>query len=363
MIKKIHSSHLGIEKTQQRARDIIFWPGMTAEIHEAVTICSICSPKVPSNPKQPLMSHEVPSRPWQKLASDLFSWDGKNFLVTVDYYSRYFEVDELSSTSSSAVIRKLSTHFARYGIPETLITNNGPQFAAQEFKNFAAAWDFRHRTSSPGYPQSNGLAERTVQTVKNILTKAKANGSSALFGILEYRATPVDNLASPAQLLMGRQPRSILPATNHQLRPTTIKPAVVVDRRKQLQATQKKYYNKNARDLPAVKANDKIFFQFRKGEDWKPAVVTSQDPLIPRSVNIQTEDGTQYRRNRRFIRRRQSPAPEQAAPSTPVMASRQNNTGSVPPAMNNPTTAPPDDQPTYVTRHGRTVKQPQKMDL
>ena len=69
-----------------------------------------------SNPKEPLLSHEVPSRPWQKLATDIFTWEKRQFLVTVDYYSRFFEVDELTTTTSYAVIRKLSAHFARHGL-------------------------------------------------------------------------------------------------------------------------------------------------------------------------------------------------------------------------------------------------------
>ena len=86
--------------------------------------------------------------------------DNKQYLVTVDYYRCYFEVDELASTTSNAIIRKLSAHFARHGIPEVAISDNGPQFAAEKFARFAQTWDFKHATSSPGYPQSNGLAEK-----------------------------------------------------------------------------------------------------------------------------------------------------------------------------------------------------------
>ena len=107
--------------------------------------------------------HVIPDRPWQKVGTDLFTVDNKQYLVTVDDYSRYFEVDELTSTTSNAIIRKLSAHFARHGIPEVAISDNGPQFAAEQFATFAQTWDFKHVTSSPGYPQSNGLAEKKSQ--------------------------------------------------------------------------------------------------------------------------------------------------------------------------------------------------------
>ena len=96
MIQKIHSSHLSIEKTKQRAREILFWPGIATQIHNAIAACPIYAPTRPSNPKQPLTPHEIPSCLWQKLATDLFTGNERSFLVTVNYYSQFFEVDELT---------------------------------------------------------------------------------------------------------------------------------------------------------------------------------------------------------------------------------------------------------------------------
>ena len=224
MLDKVHTGHLGIEKTLNRALEILFWPQMATEIQKKVASCPICTPTKNSNPREPMKPHEIPDRPWQKVGTDLFTVDNKQYLVTVDYYSRYFEVDELTSTTSNAIITKLSAHFARHEIPEVAISDNGPQFAAEEFARFAQTWDFKHVISSPGYPQSNGLAETTVQTIKSIFKRAKAEGSNALLSILEYRTTPVDGLVSPAQLLMGRQLRSVLPTTSKHLEPKTINP-------------------------------------------------------------------------------------------------------------------------------------------
>ena len=129
---------------------------MATQIHNAVAACPICTSTRPSNPKQPIMPHEIPS---QKVATDLFTWNERSFLVSVEYYSRFFEVDELTTTTSAAVIRKLPSHFARHGIPEVVVSDNGPQFASEDFATFATSWDFHHVTFSPGHPQSNGLAE------------------------------------------------------------------------------------------------------------------------------------------------------------------------------------------------------------
>lgn len=101
----------------------------------------------------------------------------------------------------------------RHGIPDTVVSDNGPPYSSSEFKIFAESWGFTHTTTSPHYPQSNGLAEKYVQISKRILDKAKAENKDPYLSLLEYRKAPVDNLKSPAQLLMSRRLRSILPAT------------------------------------------------------------------------------------------------------------------------------------------------------
>ena len=87
VLVKIHSSHLGIHKTMQWAREILFWPGMATDSHKHVAICPMRTPKALSNPKEPLLPHAVPSRPWQKVGTDLFTWDDKTYLGSVNYYS------------------------------------------------------------------------------------------------------------------------------------------------------------------------------------------------------------------------------------------------------------------------------------
>ena len=91
--------------------------------------------------------------------------------MTVDYFSNFFEMDELSSATSREVIDKLSNHFARYGIPELFITDGGPQFGSLEFKEFARAWEFEHHLTTPYHSQSNGKAESAVKEAKRLLKK------------------------------------------------------------------------------------------------------------------------------------------------------------------------------------------------
>ena len=217
MLKILHVGHTDVEKTLRRARDIVFWPGLTKDITDLILNCNICLEFRNSNPKEPLQTHEVPSYPWQTIASDLFLWDDKDYVLFVDYYSRYFEVFRLTNTHSSTIISKCKEVFARHGIPERFISDNGPQYSSYEFADFSKQWNFQHVTSSPRYPRSNGLAERTVQTIKGILNKCKADGQDIDLAFLTYRTTPLDIGFSPSQLLMSRRLRSNIPVVQESL--------------------------------------------------------------------------------------------------------------------------------------------------
>uniref|UniRef100_A0A674NI52 Gypsy retrotransposon integrase-like protein 1 n=1 Tax=Takifugu rubripes TaxID=31033 RepID=A0A674NI52_TAKRU len=243
MLSRIHSGHMGMEKCKLRARDILFWPGMNKQIEEMVGKCPTCLIYRPSNTKEPMMSHQIPDRPWQAVATDLFTWNNDNYIITVDYYSRYFKLDKLHSTTGPTVIRKLKAAFSRHGVPQTVVLDGGPQYSCKEFDTFAKEWEFTHITSSPYYPRSNGLAEKAVHIAKSLMEKAKADKRDPYLSLLEYRNTPVDNFKSPAQLLMSRRLRSILPNTHKQLQPEVVNHGDVYTRRIQQQQHQKKYYD------------------------------------------------------------------------------------------------------------------------
>ena len=209
MLRKIHESHQGIVRSKQRARDVLFWPGMSAQIEDMVYKCEICNLHARKQQRQPLMSHEVPTQPWNKVACDLFVLDGTQYCLVTDFYSKYPEVINLGQSSTTkSVVNSLKTVFSRHGIPQTLVTDNGPCFASHEFKKFVQDWEFRHVISSLLYPRSNGMAEKNVQTMVSIMRKAE----DPYLALLEYRTTPIDGIGlSPAQMLMGRRLNSKIP--------------------------------------------------------------------------------------------------------------------------------------------------------
>lgn len=181
---------------------------------------------------------------------------------------------------------------------EFLISDNGPQFSSREFQVFAKEWEFLHKTSSPHHAQSNGMAERGVQTVKNMLKKAKADGKDPYLSLLNLRSTPMEDIgASPAQLLMGRRLRTRLPMTSELLKPSMVTNPVqqVLENR---QKKQKEYFDQRSKPLQKLQVGNKV--RIWQDGTWNPAEVTGLSEQ-PRSYVVQTPDGKVYRRNRKFL--------------------------------------------------------------
>ncbi len=148
---------------------------------------------------------------------ELFHFDRGENLLCVDYFSKFPEIAKLTQTTSKTALKSI---FARHGIPDEVVSDNGPQFSSAEFRVFSENWEFVHTTSSPGFPQSNGQSERTVQTVKNLLKKAQESQRDPYTALLEYRNPHLDGVKlSPAQLLVGRRLKTKLPTSAKLLRP------------------------------------------------------------------------------------------------------------------------------------------------
>jgi len=193
---------------------------MSAEIKEYITQCEICSQYSAKQAKETLMSHKHTDRPWEKVAVDICNLDNKDYLITVDYFSSFWEINRLIDTKVSTYVRKLKRKNKKNSIPDVVISDNGPQFTSSEFAQFGREWGFEHRTSSPGHPQANGQAESAVKAAKSILRKAKKSKSDTYLTILAARNTPTEYMdSSPAQRLLGRCTKTQLPITAGLLKP------------------------------------------------------------------------------------------------------------------------------------------------
>ncbi|XP_022780597.1 uncharacterized protein K02A2.6-like [Stylophora pistillata] len=215
-----HSTHIGTEGCLRRVRECLFWPRIASDVKDYVSKCDVCLAYRTSQTKEPLLQHEVIYRPRAKVAADLCESNGRTLLVVSDYFSNFIEVSRLYAITTLAVVRELKAIFARFGIPEIILTDNGPQFSSKEFKAFAESWYFNHITTSPRYPRSNGKAENAVKTVKRLFKKCKQSGVPEFQALLDWRNTPTEGMATiPAQRLMVRLCRTLLPTSESLLRP------------------------------------------------------------------------------------------------------------------------------------------------
>ena len=204
VLEQIHQGHLGTSKCQYRARQCVYWPGINKDIEQLVEACTTCQRHRPQEPRQPLKPTPPPERPWQQLGADFMTFDGSEYLVIVDYYSKMPIVRKMPTSQCNSVktITVLKELFAEHGIPEEIRSDNGPQFASHLFAEFTKDWNIKHSTSSPRNPRSNGQAESAVKIVKGLLTRAKCSGQDPYLALLAYRSTPVDShLRSPAEML------------------------------------------------------------------------------------------------------------------------------------------------------------------
>ena len=150
----------------------MYWLNINADIMDMVSNCSACLENHRYHQQEPLIAHEVPTAPWQKVGMDLFSFKGRDYLLVVDHFSNHPEVCLLTDTHSSSVIVKLKSIFSRFGIPKVVISDNGPQFSSCQFIRFAKEWDFTHDPSSPKHAKSNGMAESAVKICQVVIQES-----------------------------------------------------------------------------------------------------------------------------------------------------------------------------------------------
>ena len=218
ILKQIHEGHLGLNKCQMHAKETVYWPGLNDQLEKLILNCQLCLKYSKSKNKSTLhtaLGHEVPPVPWSKVATDIFHYESQPYLLIVDYTSRFPIVQKLKSMSAQHIMEHFKSIFSEYGWPDTVVSDNGPCYAAEMFTNLMKEYAVNHITSSPHYPQSNGLTEKYVQIVQNLFYKAKEEGANIDKYLMIYHNTPLASTSkSPMQMLQQRSARSQLPMSN-----------------------------------------------------------------------------------------------------------------------------------------------------
>ena len=201
-----------------RAKETVYWLGMNEQLEQLILNCQLClrySRSKDKNMPNTALGHEIPSVPWSKVATDIFHFESKSYLLVVDYTSRLPIVRELKSMSAQHITKHFRLIFYEYSWPDTLVSDNGQCYVAEMFTNLMKMYAVNHITSSPHYPQSKGLAEKFIQIVKNLFYKAKDEGTDISKCLMIYHYTLLESTSkSPMQMLQPRSARSQLPMSN-----------------------------------------------------------------------------------------------------------------------------------------------------
>ena len=293
VLAELHETHPGANRMKSLARSYIWWPGMDTDIEQAVKTCESCQVSRASPPLAPLHPWEWPARPWSRIHIDFAGPFMDNmFLVIVDAHSKWLDVHLMKSITSAKTIEKLRILFANHGIPQKIVSDNGPSFTSDEFKRFMQANGILHVTSAQYHPSTNGLAERAVQTMKQGLRQMKEGSVQEKLSrfLLKYRITPHSTTGvAPSELLMGRRLRSRLDLLHPDLT-DTVANKLTHDRKK-----PDRHFTVG--DLVYVED-----FTVSRTTKWIPGVV--QEVTGPVSYQIKLDNGAIVRRHVDSVRAR-----------------------------------------------------------
>lgn len=310
VLKTLHASHQGFQRTKLRARQAVFWPGINNEIRNVCQSCEQCQRYQPSLQQEPMKSDPPPQRPFESTSADLFYYAGKEYIVYADRASGWMCVSPFATTpTSNMVVRVLRKHFADLGTPVHLTSDGGPQFASLETNKFLKRWGVNHVSSSPHYPQSNGHAESSVKAAKALIKKTTKNGhmdtDEFYSGLLELRNTPrTEDGRSPAQILFGHPIRSNVPIHHTAFSSEwQVADQTAIQRGLQYRRQMQYQYDKHSRILTKFKVGQEVLIQNPTNKMWDTPGTVVAIGATGRDYRIKNDAGKSYWRNRRFLRR------------------------------------------------------------
>ena len=319
ILGRIHEGHQGQERCKMLARKAVYWRGMTADIDRVVSGCEQCLLRRKAPAREPLIPHEIPDKPWHKLACDIFSYGGRKYQILVDYYSKWVEVEVFSTAPcSKEVISHLEQVFCQLGFPKILVSDGDPLYTSTEFDQFCRKYGFDHVFSSAGYPRSNGQVERKIQFIKDMIVKSGPQNLNLV--LLQYRNTPLDaNLDSPAMLLLRRDLRSRIPMLEKNYNSNLVDKNVF-QKLEEKQVKAKGYHDLTAtRERKMFENGDIVRYRdhLNDSDMWKKEGQITR-AVNPRSYELVNSKGNVIRRNSVLLQPSHNPKVNATPPHDPI---------------------------------------------
>ena len=323
VLEGLHAAHQGISSMELRAQSIVFWPGMTEDIHSICSGCRECNRNAPSQAPLPSEPAIPPSTPFEQIFADFFEFGGHHYLVVGDRLSGWSEIFSTPSGSSLSgargLISCLRSFFSTFGVPEELASDGGPEFKADATAEFLHRWGVKHRLSSAYHPQSNGRAEVAVKSAKRLLRcnvgpTGSLDNDRLLRALLQLRNTPdPDCNVSPAQIIFGRPIRDAFSFVNRleKFSNPAVRPVWRESWSSKETALRTRFtrssesLNEHVKSLPPLTVGERCFIQNQTGKEpkkWHRSGVVTEVLTHDQYLIKVDGSGRVTRRNRRFLR-------------------------------------------------------------
>ena len=239
----LHSSHMDETKTIEHAGTVLFWPNMQKDIINHLSSCHPCAEfKIKQKPEP--LSHDISMVPWHSLTLDNFEFKGTHYLMVHDCFSRFIIVKKSDSLSARSTIHLLLEIFTEHCVPSSIRCDHGSNFMSSDFSTFCSDLNINLCFSSV-YHHSSNMAERAIQTVKDVMKRCHSAGVSWRLALIEFLSTPGPDGKSPAELC-GHQFKGILPVLNPK---TNEHDSDLFSERKE---SEKKKFDTKSKQLPVL---------------------------------------------------------------------------------------------------------------
>ena len=289
MMTELHDCHPGIVRMKSIARSYFWFPGLDKQIESIAQSCAQCIHKRKSPPESQLHSWRYPDYPFQRIQIDFAGpMDSKMFLVIIDCYSKWPEVEIMKTTSSEAIIEKLRTYFARFGLPSMLVSDNAAYFRSKLIEDYFARNGIKHISGAPGNPRTQGNVENFIGTFKRAMktmSETKELRHKIDKFLFRYRTTEHATTGqTPCVLAMKRAIRTRL---------DIIKPSL----REHVTENQAKS-KKNLKKLRQFDIDDNVLvkdFRLHRNANFTPAVIIAKTG--PKSYKVKTNEGSIWARH------------------------------------------------------------------
>lgn len=289
LLHQVHQSHFGIVKTKAILRSYVWWPNIDKDIEVLIRKCASCINVLSNPPKATVIPWMRPNGPWKRIHIDFAGpICNKFFFIILDAFSKWIEVFYTVSPTAEFTVRCLSSVFARFGLPEQLVSDNGTQFVSSVFKDFMKSNKIKHSLTPTYFPATNGAAENAVKTVKKALytagfDKNPGNVENILCNFLfDYRNIPhCTTGVAPTSLVFKYKPK--------------IKLDLLLPQSNEYNGGKDYWFEMNDRKIRMFEENQEVLIRnYRSNKKWILATVVKR--LGPRLYTCRLS-------NRKLIRR------------------------------------------------------------